>query len=121
MVIAIPPCIDGQGWHALAGRVDQVASPGVNRTGTPISHPTGECRSRSKPAGHSKDNPQGCQPVHEPDQPREQTNRTPRPRVTALTEQSAHPNPSSLPVMAGALCFPAAYDLVPYERRCSDD
>ena len=73
--------------------------PGVNRTGTPISHPTGECRSRNKPAGHSKDNRDGVSRfASQTSSGNKPTVRT-GPRVTALTTRSAHPNTSSLPVI----------------------
>jgi hypothetical protein len=70
---------------------------GVNRTGTPISHPTGECRSRGQPAGHSKDNPEGVSRFASQTEPRELTNRRFQPWVTAIHhDQRTHT--SSLPV-----------------------
>jgi hypothetical protein len=65
----------GRGGTHLPDGWTRSPGPGVNRTGTPISHPTGECRSRSKPAGHSKDNPERvsagsrARPAPETDQP----------------------------------------------------
>jgi hypothetical protein len=66
-------------------------SPGLASTGPDHRphHPTGECRSRNKPACHSKDNPEECQPFREPDPSREQTNRTSRPRVSPHNTVSA--------------------------------
>jgi len=46
-------------------------------------------------------NTEGCQPVREPGQLREQTNRTLRPRVRALTKRSAHSNPSPCRISSG--------------------
>jgi hypothetical protein len=82
----------------------EIPGPGANRTGIRVSHPTGECRSRGQPAGHSKDNPKGVSRFASQVQPQEQTNRTYRPKVNSPTQRSAHPNPSSLPVLGRAVC-----------------
>jgi hypothetical protein len=69
MDICHPSSLDGQGWHALAGRVDQEIHPDLALTGPArVSRPTGECRPQGPPACHFKDNPKQSrrQPVREP-------------------------------------------------------
>ena len=93
-----PSSLDGQGWHALAGRVDP-RPPDLALTGpVTVSRPTGECRPQGPLASHSKDNPRGVSRFASQAKPRELTNRSFQPRVTAIDHDQRTPT-SSLPDM----------------------
>ena len=103
MDICHPSSLDGQGWHALAGKVDPEIHPDLVSAGpAQVSHPTGECRSQGPPAGHSKDNPiiGGVSRFASQAEPRELTNHSFRPRVTAI-HNDQRTNTSSLPDLCG--------------------
>jgi hypothetical protein len=91
----------GQGWHALAGRVDQ-RSPDLVSTGPEYGSPIRPVSAVPRASRRViRKTTRRCQPVREPG-PAPGTNQPyAQAEGDSPTERSAHPNPSSLPVMRG--------------------
>jgi hypothetical protein len=96
-----PSSLDGQGWHALAGKVDhRPPGPGFSRTGNGSPTRPVSAVPRARRRVIRKTTTEGVSRFVSQTQPRELTNRRLKPLVTAI-HLDQRTNTSSLPVMGG--------------------